>query len=34
MINTRKGYNLFKKHNITYLNFCKECDKFELFIMQ
>ena len=29
MINTRKGYNLCKKHNITYLNFCKECDKMD-----
>ena len=27
MINIKKGYILCKKHNIPYLNFCKQCEK-------
>ena len=27
MINIRKGYVLCEKHNISYLKFCKECEK-------
>ena len=27
MINIRKGYVLCKEHNISYLKFCKECEK-------
>ena len=27
MINIKKGYILCEKHNIPYLNFCKQCEK-------
>ena len=27
MINIRKGYVLCEEHNISYLKFCKECEK-------
>ena len=29
MINIRKGYVLCEKHNISYLKFCKECEKMD-----
>ena len=29
MINVRKGYSYCDKHNISYLKFCKECEKFD-----
>ena len=29
MVNIRKGYSFCKKHNISYLKFCKECEKFD-----
>ena len=29
MVNIRKGYLFCEKHNISYLKFCKECEKFE-----
>ena len=29
MINIKKGYVLCDKHNISYLKFCKECEKFD-----
>ena len=29
MVNIRKGYLFCEKHNIPYLKFCKECEKFE-----
>ena len=29
MINVRKGYSYCNKHNIPYLKFCKECEKFD-----
>ena len=29
MINIRKGYSFCEKHNISYLKFCKECEKFD-----
>ena len=28
MVNIRKGYSYCDKHNISYLKFCKECEKF------
>ena len=27
MINVKKGYVLCEKHNIPYLNFCKQCEQ-------
>ena len=29
MVNIRKGYLFCEKHNISYLKFCKECEKFD-----
>ena len=29
MVNIRKGYSFCEKHNISYLKFCKECEKFD-----
>ena len=29
MVNIRKGYLYCNKHNISYLRFCKECEKFD-----
>ena len=29
MVNIRKGYLFCEKHNIPYLKFCKECEKFD-----
>ena len=29
MVNIRKGYSFCEKHNIPYLKFCKECEKFD-----
>ena len=29
MVNVRKGYSYCDKHNVAYLKFCKECDKFD-----
>ena len=29
MVNVRKGYSYCDKHNISYLKFCKECEKFD-----
>ena len=29
MVNVRKGYSFCEKHNIPYLKFCKQCEKFD-----
>ena len=29
MINIKKGYTLCKEHNISYLKFCKQCEKMD-----
>ena len=29
MVNIKKGYILCEKHDISYVNFCKECKKFD-----
>ena len=29
MINIKKGYVLCEKHNIPYLNFCKQCEQMD-----
>ena len=29
MVNIKKGYSFCDKHNISYLKFCKECEKFD-----
>ena len=29
MVNIKKGYSFCEKHNIPYVNFCKECEKFD-----
>ena len=29
MVNIRKGYSFCEKHNISYLKFCEECEKFD-----
>ena len=29
MVNVRKGYSYCERHNISYLKFCKECEKFD-----
>ena len=29
MVNIKKGYSYCDKHNISYLKFCKECEKFD-----
>ena len=29
MINIKKGYVLYEKHNIPYLNFCKQCEQMD-----
>ena len=29
MINVRKGYSFCEKHNISYLKFCKNCEKMD-----
>ena len=29
MVNIRKGYSFCEKHNISYLKYCKECEKFD-----
>ena len=29
MVNVKKGYSYCDKHNISYLKFCKECEKFD-----
>ena len=29
MINIKKGYTLCKEHNISYLRFCKQCEKMD-----
>ena len=32
MVNIRKGYSFCEKHNIPFLKFCKECEKFDCFL--
>ena len=32
MVNVRKGYLFCEKHNISYLKFCKQCEKFDCLI--
>ena len=32
MVNIRKGYSYCDKHNISYLKFCKECEKFDCLV--
>ena len=29
MVNIKKGYSFCEKHNISYIKFCKECEKFD-----
>ena len=33
MVNVRKGYSFFEKHNISYLTFCKECERFDCLLL-
>ena len=34
MINIRKGYSYCDKHNLSYLKFCKECEKFNCLLCE
>ena len=34
MVNVRKGYSYCNKHNISYLKFCKECEKFDCLLFE